>query len=173
MQVLILTGPSGSGKTTLIQQLIPQLCEGGVRVSAVKHTHHDVELDRPSKDSYRLRAAGAGEVLLAARSRWTLFHELHDEPQPPLAALLARLTPVDLVLVEGFSAEDYFKLEVYRPSLGKMPFFPGDPSITGVVSDAHRPTGFDRPWLSLNNPAQVAGWVMALPKRSYQPSASP
>lgn len=168
MQVLILTGPSGSGKTTLITQLIPHLREGGLRVSAVKHTHHDVELDQPRKDSYHLRAAGAGEVLLAARSRWMLFHELRDGPQPPLVDLLAHLTPVDLVLVEGFSGEDYFKLEVYRPSLGKMPYFPDDPSITGVVADAPRPAGFERPWLSLHDPAQVAKWVLALTKPSYR-----
>ena len=160
MKVLCLAGWSGSGKTTLLTALLPLLTGRGLRVSTVKHTHHDVDLDRPGKDSFRHRAAGAHEVLVAGGHRWALLHEI-DGPEPPLAELLARLAPVDLVLVEGFKASPFPKLEVFRPALGQPPLWPGRDDILAVASDADLPD-CDRPVLPLRDPARIAAWALHL-----------
>jgi molybdopterin-guanine dinucleotide biosynthesis protein B len=117
LHVLGIVGWSGSGKTTLLTALIPLLRARGLSVSTVKHAHHGFDMDRPGKDSYRHRAAGAHEVLVATAQRWALLHEV-DGPEPDLPALLSRLAPVDLVLVEGFKTHAFPKLEVHRPALG-------------------------------------------------------
>lgn len=135
MKVFGIAGWSGSGKTTLLVALLPVLLRAGLRVSTIKHTHESVDLDRPGKDSYRHRAAGACEVMLASSSRWTLIHELQGEKEPVLDALLERMTPVDLVLVEGFKAYPHPKLEAHRPALGLPLLCRQDPSIVAVVSD--------------------------------------
>ncbi|HET7880766.1 MAG TPA: molybdopterin-guanine dinucleotide biosynthesis protein B [Acetobacteraceae bacterium] len=156
MRVLGIVGWSGSGKTTLLTRLIPLLRDRGLVVSAVKHTHHGFDMDRPGKDTYRLREAGAYEVLVAAGTRWALLHEVVG-PEPELPDLLARMQPVDLVLVEGYKTHPFPKLEVYRPALGKPPIWLDQPDVVAVASDA--PVETDRRWLPLNDPAAIAAWV--------------
>jgi molybdopterin-guanine dinucleotide biosynthesis adapter protein len=158
MRVLGIIGWSGSGKTTLITSLIPMLVAGGHRVSTVKHAHHGFEIDRPGKDSHRHREAGAQEVLIASERRWALLHELRDDSEPPLDALLAKLAPVDLVLVEGFKAFPHPKLEVHRPSLGRPPLWTADPHVAAVASDTTLP-GCGLPVLPLDDPTQVCHWI--------------
>lgn len=135
MKVFGLVGWSGAGKTTLMAVLLPALIRRGLTVSTIKHTHEDVDLDRPGKDSYRHRQAGAAEVLLTSSSRWTLMHELRGAPEPDLETLLHRMTPVDLVLMEGFKHLSHDKLEVHRTALGKPLLLPCDPHIVAVASD--------------------------------------
>jgi molybdopterin-guanine dinucleotide biosynthesis protein B len=129
-------GWSGSGKTTLIERLIPRLRARGLTVSLIKHAHHAFDVDRPGKDSYRHREAGATEVLLTSSTRWALMHELRGAPEPGLAEQLGRLSPCDLVLVEGFKFAAIPKLEVHRPSTGQPLLHPRDPHIVAVASDA-------------------------------------
>ncbi|SFK10580.1 molybdopterin-guanine dinucleotide biosynthesis protein B [Methylocapsa palsarum] len=136
MRVIGLTGWSGAGKTTLIVRLIPVLRARGFSVSTLKHAHHAFDVDMPGKDSYRHREAGAAEVLVASSRRWALMHEMRDESEPVLASLLARMSPVDLVLVEGYKLDAHAKIEIHRAANGKPPLFPDDPSIAAFVSDA-------------------------------------
>ncbi len=128
-------GYSGSGKTTLIEKLIPLFVARGLRVSLIKQTHHDFDIDQPGKDSYRHRQAGCREVLVGSNRRWALMHELGGEDEPGLAQHVARLSPCDLVLVEGFKREAIPKLEVHRAASGKPLLYPGDPHIVAVASD--------------------------------------
>ncbi len=129
------TGWSGAGKTTLITLLIPVLRARGLRVSTIKHAHHGFDLDKPGKDSWAHREAGAAEVLVASGKRWALMHELRDEAEPELRDLLTKLAPVDLVLVEGFKRTTPMKIEVHRPALGQTLIFPDDPAVAAVASD--------------------------------------
>jgi molybdopterin-guanine dinucleotide biosynthesis protein B len=133
MRLFGLAGWSGSGKTTLLTRLLPVLVARGLRVSTLKHAHHDFDLDQPGKDSWRHREAGATEVLIASDRRWALQHELRGAPEPDLATLLGRLSPVDLVLVEGFKRHAHPKLEIFQPDVGKNPLFPDDPWIRAVA----------------------------------------
>src|SRR5260370_34393929 len=119
MKIFGFAGWSGSGKTTLMTALIPELVARGLTVSTIKHAHHAFDVDQPGKDSWRHREAGATEVLVASERRWALMHELRDAPEPSLDALVARISPVDLLLVEGFKRHPHPKLEVYRAALGK------------------------------------------------------
>lgn len=136
MKVLGISGWSGSGKTTLIVGLIPRLRALGLRVSTLKHAHHDVDLDQPGKDTFRHREAGAQEVILATGRRWALLHELREEPEPTVTELLKYLQPVDVVLVEGWKTGQYPKLEIWRAkATDKPPQFPNDPTIIAVASD--------------------------------------
>ena len=161
MNVLALVGWSGSGKTTLLTALLPCLRARGLTVSTIKHAHHAFDLDRPGKDSYRHRAAGAQEVLVTSARRWALLHELADgEKEPPLPGLLARLAPVDLVLVEGFKSGPAAKLEVHRPALGKPPLWPDRTDILAIATDAPL-SGTGRAVLPLAEPAGVAEWTLA------------
>jgi molybdopterin-guanine dinucleotide biosynthesis protein B len=139
MRIIGLAGWSGSGKTTLVTKVIPRLRARGLEVSTLKHAHHAFDVDQPGKDSHRHRMAGATEVLVASRSRWALVHELRGEPEPQLAALLQKLTPVDLVLIEGYKRERHPKLEVYRVAVGKPLLYPDDPAIVAVASDEPLP----------------------------------
>ena len=139
MRVFGVAGWSGSGKTLLMTRLIPALAERGLAVSTLKHTHHDLDLDRPDSDSDRHRRAGAAEVLVAAPHRWALLREHRAAPEPALGALLARFAPVDLVLVEGFRHAALPKLEVWRRSDGEPALAPGDAQVQAVVGD--RPDG--------------------------------
>ena len=159
MQLLGITGWSGSGKTTLLTALIPLLAARGRRVSTVKHAHHDFDLDQPGKDSWRHRAAGAHEVMIATSRRWALLHE-NTDAEPDLAALLARLAPVDLVLVEGFRASPHPKIEVHRPALGKPPIWPGRADIVAVATDGAL-QHCTVPQLGLSNPGAIADWIEA------------
>lgn len=162
-RVLGVVGWSGSGKTTLLERVIPLLRADGVSLSTVKHTHHDVDLDQPGKDSHRHRVAGAREVLVSSGRRWALLHEL-EGPEPGLAELLGRLAPVALVLVEGFKAHPFPKLEVHRPALGRAPLWPERPEVLAVASDGPLP-GCDRDVLPLNAPDVVAAWIRAYMRR--------
>jgi molybdopterin-guanine dinucleotide biosynthesis protein B len=136
MRLLGIVGWSGAGKTTLLVKLIPALVERGLRVATVKHAHHEFEIDRPGKDSFVHRQAGAGEVIVSSARRFALIHELaKDEAEPTLAALLARLSPCDLVLVEGFKTLPHPKLEVFRAANGREPLHPGDAQILAIASD--------------------------------------
>ena len=157
MRVLGIVGWSGSGKTTLLVALLPLLRQAGLRVSTVKHVHHGFDMDRPGKDSYRHREAGAHEVLVASGSRWALLHELSG-PEPALPELLERMDPVDLVLVEGYKSHPFPKLEVHRPDLGKPPLWPSDVDVIAVASDTALDLG-GRAWLPLNDPDTVAGGI--------------
>jgi molybdopterin-guanine dinucleotide biosynthesis adapter protein len=135
MRIIGLAGWSGAGKTTLLTKLIPQLVTRGLKVSTLKHAHHSFDVDQPGKDSHSHRLAGATEVLVGAATRWALVHELREEAEPALSALLTKLTPVDLVIIEGYKREAHPKLEVYRAALGKPLLHPEDPHIVAVASD--------------------------------------
>jgi molybdopterin-guanine dinucleotide biosynthesis protein B len=134
MRIFGLAAWSGSGKTTLLAKLIPALVAGGLTVSTVKRAHHDFDLDQPGKDSWRHREAGATEVMIGSGRRWALQHELRGEAEPALETLLARMAPVDLVLVEGFKHHPHPKLEVVRLSLGKPLLHPDDPWIRAIAA---------------------------------------
>jgi molybdopterin-guanine dinucleotide biosynthesis adapter protein len=135
MRIVGFAGWSGAGKTTLIVKLIPALLARGLSVSTVKHAHHNFDVDKPGKDSYEHRVAGATEVLVASDQRFALMHELRGAPRPSLADLLSKLSPVDLVLVEGFKRDTHMKLEVHRAANGKPLLYPEDPNIKALVSD--------------------------------------
>ena len=139
MRVIGLAGWSGAGKTTLVAKILPRILGRGLRVSTVKHAHHSFDIDQPGKDSHTHRLAGATEVLVSSSSRWALVHELRGAPEAALGALLAKLTPVDLVLVEGFKHGRHPKIEVYRGAVGKPLLHPDDPNIVAVVSDVALP----------------------------------
>ncbi len=158
MKVFGIAGYSGSGKTTLLEKLIPQFTARGLRVSVIKHAHHGFDIDRPGKDSYRHREAGASEVLLSCNDRWALMHERRDGSDVTLDDLLARLAPCDLVLVEGFKQEPIPKLEVYRPEIGKPPLFPERSDIVAVASNVALATSLPR--LALDDVAAIADFVM-------------
>ena len=139
MRIIGLAGWSGAGKTTLIAKLIPGILARGLKVSTLKHAHHAFDVDRPGKDSYEHRMAGATEVLVASAKRFALMHELRDEPEPLLVGLLAKLAPVDLVIVEGWKREPHPKLEVFRASVGKPLIHPDDPYVVAIASDVLLP----------------------------------
>ena len=158
MKIFGIAGYSGSGKTTLLEKLIPQLTARGLKVSVIKHAHHGFDIDRPGKDSYRHREAGATEVLLSCGDRWALMHERREEPEPTLNELLGHLSPCDLVLIEGFKQEPVPKLEVYRPENGKPPLFPERSDIVAVASNVALATSLPR--LALDDVAAIADFVM-------------
>jgi molybdopterin-guanine dinucleotide biosynthesis protein B len=159
MKAVGITGWSGAGKTTLLVRLLPVLAGQGLRVSTVKHAHHGVDLDHPGKDSHRHREAGAVEVLVAAPDRWALQHENRDGAEPSLGTLLARMAPVDLVLVEGFKREPIPRLEVWRAQLGRPPMALGDPGILAVAGDGPV-EGVTVPILPLDAIAAIAGFIL-------------
>ncbi len=153
-------GWQNSGKTTLVTRLINQIQSSGFSVSTIKHAHHRFDIDRPGKDSFKHREAGASEVLISSANRWALMHELKgDEEEPAVAELLKKLSPVDLVLIEGFKREPHPKLEVYRECIGKDPIWPNDPTIVAVASDQHISIG-NRNVLDLNNTQSIAEFIL-------------
>jgi len=139
MRIIGLAGWSGAGKTTLLARLIPDIIARGLTVSTVKHAHHAFDVDQPGKDSHTQRLAGATEVLVASQRRVALIHELRQESEPRLPDLLAKLAPVDLVIIEGYKREPHPKLEVYRAAVGKPLLHPDDPHIVAIASDAALP----------------------------------
>jgi len=159
MKIFGLVGWSGSGKTTLMECLLPELVGRGVTVSTVKHTHHNVDVDKPGKDSYRHRNAGATEVVLLSSGGWTVMHPLRGAPEPTTEELMSRLTPVDLLVVEGFKKHPHDKLEVHRPALGKPPLYRDDPTIVAVATDIP----LENPEiaaLDLNDVAAIADFII-------------
>jgi molybdopterin-guanine dinucleotide biosynthesis protein B len=156
MRIIGLAGWSGSGKTTLITKAIPRLLARGVSVSTIKHAHHGFDLDQPGKDSFMHRAAGATEVAISSANRWAVLHELRGEPEWNLSDLLAKLSPVDLILIEGFKRDRLVpKLEIYRGANGKPLLFPEDPSIVAIASDGPLPAA-TVPVVDLNDIEAIA-----------------
>jgi molybdopterin-guanine dinucleotide biosynthesis adapter protein len=160
MRVIGLAGWSGSGKTTLITKVIPVLVARGLKVSTIKHAHHAFDIDRPGKDSWQHREAGASEVVVASSRRWAIVHELRNEPEPPLEALLAKLSPADLVIIEGFKRHAHPKLEIYRASVGKPLIYPQDDCVVAIASDAPLPHA-QLPVLILDNIEGIANVLQA------------
>lgn len=159
MKAFGIAGWSGSGKTTLIEKLIPELIRRGLRVSVIKHAHHGFDLDRPGKDTWRHREAGASEVMITSAGRWALMHEIRGGAEPTLADYLQRFSACDLVIVEGFKHEPIPKLEVHRPSVGKPLLYPETPHVVGVASDEAIESG-GLPRLDLNDIAAIADFVV-------------
>lgn len=159
MKILGICGWSDSGKTTLLERLLPELRGRGVSVSTFKHAHHTFDVDSPGKDSYRHRGAGAVEVMIASATRWVLMHESRDEPEADLEALLPRMTPVDLLLIEGYKRHKHPKIEVHRPSNGKPLLQPEEPTVVAVATDG--PVGpLPVPVLDLNDPQAVVDFIV-------------
>ena len=159
MRIFGLAGWSGSGKTTLVAKLLPALTAKGIRVSTMKHAHHEFDLDTPGKDSWVHRQSGATEVAIVSSKRYAILHELRGDPEPSIEELLPRLAPVDLLLIEGFKRHAHAKLEVHRPIVGKPLLAPGDRDIVAVASDAEIP-GLEVPRLDLNDTGAIAGFVL-------------
>lgn len=162
MRVFGIAGRSGMGKTTLLERLVPELASRGLVVSLIKHSHKAIDIDRPGKDSYRLREAGCMEVLLLGHERWALMHELRGAPEPPLDELLDRLQPCDLVLVEGFKNGDFPKLEVWRAAQRQATLWPDWPGIVAIASDAPlaAPAAAGPARLALAETASIADFVL-------------
>jgi molybdopterin-guanine dinucleotide biosynthesis protein B len=158
VKVFGFAGYSGSGKTTMIEQVIPRLVMEGVRVSLIKHAHHDFDIDRPGKDSYRHREAGATEVLVSSGQRWVLMHELRGAAEPTLTEQLNRFSPCDLVVVEGFKSEPYPKIEIHRRATGKPLLYPADPTVVGIASDEPLDTAL--PQFGLEDYDAIAAFVL-------------
>jgi molybdopterin-guanine dinucleotide biosynthesis protein B len=158
MKIFGFAGYSGSGKTTLIEQLVPLLTARGVTVSLIKHAHHTFEIDQPGKDSFRHRKAGCTEVLVTSSRRWALMHELRGAPEPPLSEHVKRMSPCDLLLVEGFKREAIPKLEVYRAEVGEPLIHPHDQNVVAIASDTRVETAL--PQLQLNDPPAIAEFIL-------------
>ena len=160
MKVFGLSGWSGSGKTTLVVRLIPELLSRGFSVSTVKHAHHDFDIDKPGKDSYEHRQAGATEVMISSERRWALMHEHKGGPEPDLDDIVVNMTPVDLLLVEGTKRHAHTKLEVHRPANGKPLLCVDDPHIIAVACDVPLPQ-VSLPVLDLNDVPGIADFILA------------
>jgi molybdopterin-guanine dinucleotide biosynthesis adapter protein len=157
MKIFGVTGWKNSGKTGLIERLITEFTARGLSVSSIKHAHHSFDIDHPGRDSYRHRDAGARQVLLASRNRWALMHELRDEDEPSLGDLLKQLSPVDLVLIEGYKRDRHPKIEAHRKETGQPLIAPEDETIVAVASDTS--VTIDRPVLELNDTASIANFI--------------
>jgi molybdopterin-guanine dinucleotide biosynthesis protein B len=159
-KILGIAGWSGSGKTTLLTKLIPILLSRGLKVATLKHAHHNFDVDQPGKDSYEHRKAGASEVIVSSARRWVQMHEVGTGREATLAELLQRLSPCDLVLIEGFKTDRHPKLEVFRKDAQKTPLHPTDDRIIAIASDQEFP-GAGLPVVDLNNMEAVADLVIA------------
>lgn len=157
MRVWGVTGWKNTGKTTLTERLVAEFVGQGLRVSTVKHAHHATEVDHPGRDSYRHREAGAGQVLVASPVRWALMTELRGAEEPPLEALLSRLDPCDLVLVEGFKSAPHPKIETHRAAAGRNLLSPANPTIRAVASDTRPETVL--PIFDLDDVAGIAAFI--------------
>lgn len=160
MRVFGFVGRSGSGKTTLIEKLLPRLIARDLTVSTMKHSHHGFDMDRPGKDSWRHREAGAAEVMVVSGERWALLTEQRDEREPDVDALVRRMRPVDLLLIEGFRAHSHPKIEIHRPSTGKDLLWRPGSDIVAVASDEPLPN-VDVPVLDLDDVEAIAEFVAA------------
>ena len=160
MKMFGLTGWSGSGKTTLMKKLLPELINRGLSVSTMKHTHHEVDIDQPGKDSYEHRRAGAHEVMLTSSARWSLTHELRGQPGLDPEALATQMAPVDLLLVEGFKRQGHDKLEIYRADLKQDLLCLQNKTIVAVASDDELPN-VKQPVFKLNDVSKIADFIIA------------
>ncbi|PLS23112.1 molybdopterin-guanine dinucleotide biosynthesis protein B [Neptunicoccus cionae] len=158
MKVFGITGWKNTGKTSLVERLVANFTARGLVISTVKHAHHNFDVDQEGRDSFRHRESGAQEVLLCSGTRWALMHELRDAPEPPLRELLTKLSPVDLVLVEGFKTVDHAKLECHRNETGKSLLAPNDPTIVAVASDAKPDVAC--PLLDLDDTDGIADFIL-------------
>ena len=160
MRLYGVTGWKNNGKTTLVERLVTEIAARGITVSTVKHAHHAFDLDQPGKDSWRHREAGAREVMVSGGARWALMHELRGEDEPPLADLLARLSRVDLVIIEGYKRDPHRKIEVRRAAAAQSLIAEGDPSIRALATD--KPLdAFDRPQFDLDDIVGIADFILA------------
>lgn len=158
-RVLGVTGWKNSGKTTLVERLVSELTRRGWRVSTVKHAHHDFDIDKPGADSFRHRTAGASEVAIVSGRRWALMHELRGEEEPPLARILARLAPCDLVLVEGYKREAHPMIEARRlEARSREPLAPGAPNVLAIAAD-HAVEDTALPVFALDDVAAIADFA--------------
>ena len=160
MRVYAVIGWKDTGKTHLLERLVAEVARRGLSVSTVKHAHHDTEMDHPGTDSFRHRAAGAREVVLASPRRWALMAELRDAPEPPLGALLARLSPVDLVLVEGYKRAPHPTVEAWRAAAGRPLLAPTDPTVRAVAADGSPPAEVDLPVFDLDDTCGIADFIL-------------
>lgn len=161
MRVYGVTGWKNTGKTHLMERLVAEIADRGMSVSTVKHAHHDTQVDQPGTDSHRHRQAGAREVLLASPRRWALMTELRGAEEPPLAALLARLAPVDLVLVEGYKRAPHPKIEAWRRAAGRPLLAGTNPTVRAIAADAPPPGAGAVPVLDLDDTAAIAGFILS------------
>ncbi|QFT98105.1 Molybdopterin-guanine dinucleotide biosynthesis adapter protein [Roseovarius sp. THAF8] len=159
MKLYGVVGWKNAGKTGLMERLVTEITGRGVSVSTVKHAHHRFDVDHPGKDSHRHRVAGATEVLLASRNRFALMHELRDEDEPSLDALLSKLAPVDLVLIEGYKRDAHPKVEAHRSVTGNPLIAPDDPTIRAVASDTA--LDLDRPVFDLDDTKAIADFILS------------
>ncbi|WP_299503862.1 molybdopterin-guanine dinucleotide biosynthesis protein B [uncultured Roseobacter sp.] len=159
MKLYGIVGWKNAGKTGLMERLVSEICSRGYSVSTVKHAHHVFDVDQPGKDSYRHRQAGATEVLLASAKRFALMHELREASEPTLEDLLSRLSPVDLVLIEGYKRDTHHKIEAHRAETGNPLIATEDSTIRAVASDAD--LTLDRPVFDLNDTAGIAAFILA------------
>jgi molybdopterin-guanine dinucleotide biosynthesis protein B len=161
-KIIGFAGYSGSGKTTLLEKVIPLLTARGLRIAVIKHAHHDFDIDKPGKDTFRHRQAGAGEVMIISAQRWALMHELREEKEPAMEELCARFSPCDLILAEGYKCATIPKLEVFREENRARPdwqnIYPSDPQIVAVITDCKE--AFPLPVLDINQPENVAAFIM-------------
>jgi molybdopterin-guanine dinucleotide biosynthesis protein B len=158
MKIFGFAGWSGSGKTTLVEKLIPRFVKQGLRVSLIKHAHHNFDVDTPGKDSWRHRQAGASEILVTSSRRWVLMHELRGAQEPSFDEQAKHLSPCDLLLVEGFKFAPIPKLEVWRQETGEALLHPNDPHIVAIASDVKVDTRL--PQLDLNDDAAIARFIL-------------
>ena len=161
MKIFGIVGWKNSGKTGLLERLVVELVERGLSVSTVKHAHHMFDVDQPGKDSWRHRKAGAREVMLASANRWVLMHELRDSDEPPLDGLLDKLSPVDLVLVEGYKRDRHPKLECHRSSVRQPLLALSDRTVRAVASDSPGECYAPQPVVDLDDTAGISNFVLA------------
>jgi molybdopterin-guanine dinucleotide biosynthesis protein B len=159
MNLFGVTGWKNAGKTGLMERLVTEITGRGFTVSTLKHAHHSFDVDHPGKDSHRHRVAGASQVLLASGTRWALMTELRDEPEPTLADLIAKLDPVDLILVEGYKRDTHPKIEAFRTQTGNPLIALNDPTIKAIATDT--PLDINRPQFDLDNTTAVADFILA------------
>jgi molybdopterin-guanine dinucleotide biosynthesis protein B len=158
VKVIGIAGYSGSGKTTLIEKVIPLLVAEGLRVSLIKHAHHEFDVDQPGKDSFRHRQAGCTEVLVSSGQRWALMHELRDAPEPPLTEQLRHFSPCDVVIVEGYKGEAIPRIEVHRKACDAPLLFPQDRHVVAIATDEPLETAL--PQIALDDAQGVARFIM-------------